>query len=726
MTTVSDYTSLLSGESWWGAGASNTPVFLTYSFETSPQPYLSPLYSDAYIASFRPFDATDQQLARDALQQWDTASGIRFLEVPAGNGDLRFGKYDFNLDPRSQGSAGTAWYPSVSLTAIPPFESEIGGDVFISWRTSNSVGLLLHEIGHAIGLKHPFDDDPILRSALDTKENTVMSYTGASPTVLGPFDLRAAQYLYGLSSADGTQVASWSWDQTTDTLTQTGGPGNDTMRGVGVADIMFGGDGADNLFGGSGNDALDGGVGNDSLAGGRGADTFVFAPGYKADRITDFAASGGDRIDLSGFTNIRSLSEVLARTTHRSGDTVIDLSNGDKLTLSRVSVASLTATQFLFWVGPLLPVGTGNFDSNARSDLVLGSDSGTVALWTTQGSVFSQTIVPNASMGAEWRATAAGDFNNDGTSDILWTRAAGDASIWLMNGTTLRQLGSPAASMGAEWHIAGVGDFGGDSKADIAWGNNSGQAAIWSMDGITLGGFGMADGRMGAEWGIALVGDFSGDRRQDFLWVSNTGDVTDWLMNGSNLVGLNDIGHMGLAWHAAGSGDVTGDGIADAVWVDTANNVQIWAMNNGRISQFINPTGHNGLEWHFKEAADFTGDGRADLLWLTDAGAAQTWSINGSAVTVLAMTTPGGAVLTAQNGGPVSSAGAADATAPTGATGFDDIVAPQFGWAAGDMPSGTPVGGDIASPSDGGSQFIGLVLDETWLGVAPDPNWGAA
>lgn len=84
--------------------------------------------------------------------------------------------------------------------------------------------------------------------------------------------------------------------------TLSGDGGNDLLNGGGGNDLLSGGAGNDRLLGMIGADTLQGGGGADVLIGGAGADRFVFAAGDtvpgRMDRITDFAGSAGDRIDL--------------------------------------------------------------------------------------------------------------------------------------------------------------------------------------------------------------------------------------------------------------------------------------------------------------------------------------------------------------------------------------------------------------------------------------------
>ncbi len=94
--------------------------------------------------------------------------------------------------------------------------------------------------------------------------------------------------------------------------TLDGGAGNDWLEGNGGDDVLNGHTGNDLLIGGAGNDILDGGMTGDpfdlgdQLEGGAGADTFLFANAgysvgpYSRDRILDFSAADGDKLDIHG------------------------------------------------------------------------------------------------------------------------------------------------------------------------------------------------------------------------------------------------------------------------------------------------------------------------------------------------------------------------------------------------------------------------------------------
>ena len=306
MPQVSDYTALLSGASLHGTSA--TGAFYTYSFPTGvPQDYQG-VYSAQALATFRPLTEAEKNVVRAALEAWASVSGLTFFEVPAGEGDMRFSAFDMSI--MRPGAAGFAYYPSGT------YDSVLASDVFLDLDYAGNMHVILHEIGHAIGLKHTFDDDVTLVQSLDHYGTSVMSYTsgGYAGDVLGTLDDDAVQYLYGGAAADGTQVASWSWNAATYTLTQGGsalgdtilgvggrdqisaGGGNDEVHARGGNDLVHGGSGNDTLYGDGGSDDLRGEAGDDTLDGGQGDDTLTGADGQ--DNLSGWG--GDDR--LSGGT----------------------------------------------------------------------------------------------------------------------------------------------------------------------------------------------------------------------------------------------------------------------------------------------------------------------------------------------------------------------------------------------------------------------------------------
>lgn len=326
MPVVTDYTALISGDSWNGIEIFAKPVIVTYSFASTAPAYDANIggFSAATLASFQAFSSAEQALARTAMADWAAASGLIFIEVAPGQGDINFQKVDLNTTPFA-GAGGIGFYPfgnwnffSQPTATSAAFTSDLdaAGDVFMNTSVPINIGTLRHEIGHAIGLKHPTE---LVNSAFaahnevlsaDDPLRTIMAQVGGPPgsEVLHPLDMAAAAALYGAAgtggvytaSASGTNaIVSWSWNASTQTLTQTGGNGGVTIRGSSVKDVINGGTGNDFLFGLNGDDTLNGGLGNDSLYGGPGTNTLNGGGGddtYYVDSATDIiveAANGG-------------------------------------------------------------------------------------------------------------------------------------------------------------------------------------------------------------------------------------------------------------------------------------------------------------------------------------------------------------------------------------------------------------------------------------------------
>jgi len=112
-----------------------------------------------------------------------------------------------------------------------------------------------------------------------------------------------------------------------------GNLGNDTCDGGDGADVVRGGQGDDILTGGGGDDWLAGDRGSDTITGGAGADVFHTWAEAGTDRVLDFNATEGDRVNLLPGT---------AYTVAQVGaDTVIDMGAGSQMVLVGVQLSSL-------------------------------------------------------------------------------------------------------------------------------------------------------------------------------------------------------------------------------------------------------------------------------------------------------------------------------------------------------------------------------------------------
>ncbi len=304
MTEVTDHTALLTGSYWTGIEITGSPVFVTYSFDaTAPESDQGNLSASAY-ATFTAFTAAQQAQAQAALQEWSDASGVVFLQVAPGQGEINFAAYDFSTDPYAQYAGGMGFYPwgDWNYSTFPYFAANLPGAGNILMNTAFTTGgefayvTLLHEIGHALGLKHPDEAWTNYGTYPATEHNvwdpgaaapeTVMNEGATTLAHLAALDIAAIQAIYGTAAQQGTQDRSWSWNAATETLTQRvsnaatiavrGIATNNTIHaGTGTNIISAIGAGTNKVYAGAGTNTLIGGSGTNYLFAGAGAGTFI-------------------------------------------------------------------------------------------------------------------------------------------------------------------------------------------------------------------------------------------------------------------------------------------------------------------------------------------------------------------------------------------------------------------------------------------------------------------
>lgn len=339
------------------------------------------------------FTDSQKMSIKAALSSWENIANLTFTEVfDSSLADTNFYR---DSSPDELGGAAYAYH---------------FGDVYvdngtnINYKEGEYNYILVHEIGHTLGLDHPRDygnpdsSKTEVPESEDSSDNTVMSYNfSLRNDIYGPqlYDMAALDYLYGvnqnthvgdttytladryISDANGidTLDASSETGQVTISLEEgswnhigalstsildkgqsfvgfdtwienaSGGDGHDTITGNHLSNLLTGGDG---------DDVINGKSGQDTLTGGDGADLFYLesigdSSLTLSDLITDFELNI-DKLDVSN----------LDANTSQDGNQAFDTLLGTKELFT-------AAGQLKFVDGVLY----GNNDSDNAADFAI-------------------------------------------------------------------------------------------------------------------------------------------------------------------------------------------------------------------------------------------------------------------------------------------------------------------------------------------------------------------
>lgn len=300
-------------------GVADTPLTLTFQFAGTDQP--GDLPGGTLYSGWTAFTEAEKDAVRTALAHIETFLNVDFVEVTGrADPDLNIGQPDLQS---ASGGGYAAWVSGLGGYWLTGSGAWDGFALFDNGLDlTGEINLILHEIGHALGLDHPFDNIA-LDPAFDNNHYTVMSYdvdphsmTYNSAMML--YDVLALQDIWGaaaFNTGDTTYTGPRTpdvdviWDTGgIDTLDASGransvildlragrfssfggyedlaiaygvkiehafgGSGNDTITGNALANRLSGGTGNDTIEGGGRRDVLHGEDGDDTLLGGRGND----------------------------------------------------------------------------------------------------------------------------------------------------------------------------------------------------------------------------------------------------------------------------------------------------------------------------------------------------------------------------------------------------------------------------------------------------------------------
>jgi serralysin len=412
------------------------------------------------------FTQAQQMATRTAFNYLQQVTGIQFVETTVGtSAQIHLANRNLN-DSLTTGLC--SWESGYSYGAGNVVSSySANAYVYldnVEWKAQNrdltpggmGYQTLLHELGHALGLKHPFEDTIHLPSGQDNTGNTLMSYAdaGGPYSTFSPYDIAALNWLYGGDGLRGTFG-----------INSTGGR---YLTGTSGADRLVGSAADDLLAGSGGNDTILGGAGNDTAIFSRARGEYVFSENSAGDLVAVHATLGTVTLNsieqFSFYDGLYARGQVLVDTDAPVAPTLAVSKNAAGYTAGNRPLVSGEAEP-----GSLVRVYAGNtlvaetrVDPNGLWTVVTDASftdglNHTLRATSTDGtgnvSVFSETVVFHVDATAPFIPTSSMTLAANGNQPVFSGTAEAGTTIQLVRLSDATEIGRTVARADDTWTI---------------------------------------------------------------------------------------------------------------------------------------------------------------------------------------------------------------------------------------------------------------------------------